>query len=69
MSAPKRKHQQILIETKKDYRCIGNEDYSDLVKDSKLTKSTLFTIVKNKQKILGEIDDGVGAKREKLFAY
>lgn len=73
MSTPKRKRQQIFVETKKkiidENEAHPSKSYADLARQFGIQcgKSTVQSIVRDKKKILAAIDDGVGAKRKKLF--
>ena len=64
MSTPKRKHQSISIETKKQIiDALATKSYGQLAKNFNLPKSTVATIVKSKDRVLAAIDNGTGAKR------
>lgn len=64
---PKRKRQQISVETKKQIiDASATKSYNDLATDFKLSKSTISTIVKDKETILAAIDGGTKAKRKRL---
>ena len=73
MSTPKRKRQQISVETKKkiidENEAHPSKSYAELARQFGIQggKSTVQSIVRDKKKILAAIDDGVGAKRKKLF--
>lgn len=68
-TTPKRKRQQISIETKKQIidASSAKKTYGQLATDFKLPKSTISTIVKDKDRILAAIDEGTGAKRKRLM--
>lgn len=65
--APKRKRQQISVEVKKQIiDASATKSYGQLATDFKLPKSTISTIVKDKEKTLAAIDGGFDAKRKRL---
>jgi transposase-like protein len=68
MTTPKRKQQSISLETKQKIitESAAGKSYGQLAKDFGLAKSTVSTIVSNKDKISNAIEGGIGAKRARL---
>jgi len=75
MTTPKRKRQTISIEIKKEIIDAAEADskksYADLAKEfsnDKLTlkKSNIQAIIREKDKLLNAVDDGIDAKRARL---